>query len=221
MKIAPKFHVRIFYIYTFWEISSQKALWSDRVWPCRFIVLNDSASPKLVIRIYSNFFKVLELFECRRGDPFMIANRNFVELNSRTISSNLCMHLTITTNSKIFCYSSNKDLAPSPNNMFFLCPYMILSNWKIDEKCNYVHSYFLVNKMNGRKRRISSQVQGITSASSFDKYLWQIELKAARLAWKLATRGFIWRFVLWVYGCCSIKEFCKWYMLTLYVWLDK
>ena len=43
--------------------------------------LNDSASPKIVIRMCSNFFrfilKVLLTFECCRGDPYTTANRNF------------------------------------------------------------------------------------------------------------------------------------------------
>ena len=49
-----------------------------RVGPGQFIVLDDSASFKMVIKIYFNFFKVLELFECRRGDPCMTDNMNFV-----------------------------------------------------------------------------------------------------------------------------------------------
>ena len=48
----------------------------------RFIVLNDSDSPKLVIQInfnfLSDFLKVLELIECRGGDPYRTANRNFI-----------------------------------------------------------------------------------------------------------------------------------------------
>ena len=43
---------------------------------------NDSASPIMVIKIYFNFFqiflKVLDLIECRLGDPYMTTNRNFV-----------------------------------------------------------------------------------------------------------------------------------------------
>ena len=39
-------------------------------------IFNDSASPKMVTRIYFNFFrfflKVLELFECRRGDQYIL-----------------------------------------------------------------------------------------------------------------------------------------------------
>ena len=30
------------------------------------------------ISIFPIFFKVLELFECRRGDPYMTVNRNFI-----------------------------------------------------------------------------------------------------------------------------------------------
>ena len=45
----------------------------------RFIVLNDSANPKMDIQICFNIFrffkKVLELFECRRGDPYVPVNR--------------------------------------------------------------------------------------------------------------------------------------------------
>ena len=52
------------------------------VGPGQFIVLNYLASPKMVIKMYLHFFpiflKVLELFECRRGDPYMTANRNIV-----------------------------------------------------------------------------------------------------------------------------------------------
>ena len=89
MKIVWKFHVCNFYI--FQEIWRQKALrlgWAmtGRVGLGWFIVLNDSANPKMGIKMYFNFFpipiflKVLELFECRRGDQHMTANRNFVRL---------------------------------------------------------------------------------------------------------------------------------------------
>ena len=44
---------------------------SGRVEPGWFIVSNDSASPEMVIKI---FLKVLELFECGRGDKYMTAN---------------------------------------------------------------------------------------------------------------------------------------------------
>ena len=78
MKILSKFHVSI--IYTFEEISNQIALRSGRV-----IVSIDSASRKMVIKMYSNFFRFLmisELFKSRRDDPYMTANirllRSFV-----------------------------------------------------------------------------------------------------------------------------------------------
>ena len=52
------------------------------VGPGRFTVLNDSAGPKMVTQIPLNlmwyFLKVLELFEYRRGNPYMTANGNFV-----------------------------------------------------------------------------------------------------------------------------------------------
>ena len=51
------------------------------VGPDRFIVSNDLASPKMVIKMhlhFSNFYKVLELIECRRRELHMTANRNFV-----------------------------------------------------------------------------------------------------------------------------------------------
>ena len=52
------------------------------VGPGRFIVLNDSASPKMVMKAYFNFFrfllKVLELFEYWRGNPYITTNKNFV-----------------------------------------------------------------------------------------------------------------------------------------------
>ena len=73
MKIVSKFHVYIFY--TFQEIRRQRELM-----PGRFIVLNDLSSPKMVIKIYFNFFKVLELSEYRRGYPYITANRNLVRL---------------------------------------------------------------------------------------------------------------------------------------------
>ena len=45
-------------------------------------VLVDSAGPELVIKIYFNFFqyflKVLELFQCSRGDLYITAYRKFV-----------------------------------------------------------------------------------------------------------------------------------------------
>ena len=45
----------------------------------QFIVLNDSAIHKTAIeKVFQFFSKVLELFECRRGDPYTTANSNFV-----------------------------------------------------------------------------------------------------------------------------------------------
>ena len=47
-----------------------------------FIVLNDSASPKkshkTLFQFFSIILKVLELFESRRCDLYITANRNFV-----------------------------------------------------------------------------------------------------------------------------------------------
>ena len=40
--------------------------------------LNVSASLEITIQMNYTFLKILELFECRRGDPYMTANRNFV-----------------------------------------------------------------------------------------------------------------------------------------------
>ena len=54
---------------------------SGRAGLSRSIVLNDSTGPKMVIKLYFNFsyfFKVLELTECRLGDPYMTGNKNFV-----------------------------------------------------------------------------------------------------------------------------------------------
>ena len=54
-------------------------------WSGRFIVLIDSANPKMVITIYfnffPNFFKGFKLFECRRSDPYMTVNKNFVRID--------------------------------------------------------------------------------------------------------------------------------------------
>ena len=48
--------------------------------PRRFIVLNDSAIPKTVIKIYFNFLlKDLELFEYCRSNSYTTANKNFVQ----------------------------------------------------------------------------------------------------------------------------------------------
>ena len=76
-----KFHVSI--SYTLREICRQGALRSGRAGPRQFIILNDSASPKMVMKVYFILFQffflqVLEMFECRRGKPYMPANRNFV-----------------------------------------------------------------------------------------------------------------------------------------------
>ena len=80
--------------HTFREISRQIALGSGRVRSSRtgwITVLNDSASPKMVMKIYLYFFrffsKVLELFECQRGDPIynclyeLRSLRSFVIIN--------------------------------------------------------------------------------------------------------------------------------------------
>ena len=67
-----EFDVSIFY--AFCEVSRQRLIKSVQVGPNRFIVMNDSASPRMVIIIYfifSIFLKVLELDECRRCDPHM------------------------------------------------------------------------------------------------------------------------------------------------------
>ena len=47
-----------------------------------YFFLYDSISPEIIITIYLNFFpiflKVSQLFECRRGDLYMAANKNFI-----------------------------------------------------------------------------------------------------------------------------------------------
>jgi len=54
---------------------------SVNVGQAQFIVLNDSANLKMVIKMYLHFFrfflKVLELFKCCRGDRYTAADRNF------------------------------------------------------------------------------------------------------------------------------------------------
>ena len=68
---------RLYLLYFLRNMPSKSVM----VGPSQFIVLNDSASPKMVICINFNFFfdflKILELFECRRGDPLMTTNKNF------------------------------------------------------------------------------------------------------------------------------------------------
>ena len=64
LKIGSKFHFLIFY--TFRELCRQKALWLGSVRSGPFIVLNDSASPKIIFLLI--FFKRFRPFECRRGD---------------------------------------------------------------------------------------------------------------------------------------------------------
>ena len=80
MKIVFKFHAPI--LYSSREISRQIALRSGRVGSNQFIISNDSASSIMIIKIYLNFFrffsKVLELFECHRGNPYMNVNRKCV-----------------------------------------------------------------------------------------------------------------------------------------------
>ena len=73
MESVSTFHGPIFY--TFREISHQRAF-DGFDGSGQSIVLNNSASPKMVIKMF--FLKVLELFECRQGDPYMTAIRNFV-----------------------------------------------------------------------------------------------------------------------------------------------
>ena len=77
MKIVSKFYDP-YLLY----LPRNKPSKSITVWPGLFILLNDSICPKMVIKVYFNFFrffkKILELFECRRGDSYMSANRNFI-----------------------------------------------------------------------------------------------------------------------------------------------
>ena len=46
------------------------------VGPGQFIVLNDSASPKMFMKFF--FSKVSKMFECPRGDSHITADRNFI-----------------------------------------------------------------------------------------------------------------------------------------------
>ena len=56
------------------------------------IILNDLASPNMIIKMYFSFIryilKILELFECRWGDPYMTANWNFVASLTRNYYGN-------------------------------------------------------------------------------------------------------------------------------------
>ena len=84
MKIVSKFHIHI--LNCFREVSRERALR-----PGRFIILNDFASSKMIIKYYFSFFRFflrdLELFEYRRGDPYMTANSTYaVECNFCTCS---------------------------------------------------------------------------------------------------------------------------------------
>ena len=59
-KLLPCRKVHSFQVpisYTFREMRCQRAMWSGRAGSDRFIVLNDSASPKMVIKIYLNIFR--------------------------------------------------------------------------------------------------------------------------------------------------------------------
>ena len=71
---------RLFYLLYFPRNRPSKSV---TIGPCRFIILNDSASPKMVINIYLKnyrcFSKVLELFECRRGNLYITANSRAAE----------------------------------------------------------------------------------------------------------------------------------------------
>ena len=52
------------------EISRQRASPFGQVGSGRFIVLNDSTSPKMIMKMYFNFIlKIIEPFECHRGNP--------------------------------------------------------------------------------------------------------------------------------------------------------
>ena len=80
MKIVSKFHVPIFF--NFQEISRQRALRSDRAgssWVRPGRAGSSYSMIQLVVinghKMYFNFFQILlkafEMFECRRGDPFI------------------------------------------------------------------------------------------------------------------------------------------------------
>ena len=83
MKIFLKFHVPIFYIFR--ETNRQRASRTEQL-----IVLNDLASPKMVIRIFFNyllnFSKVLEMFECHWSDIYtwLLTETSFASLSSIT-----------------------------------------------------------------------------------------------------------------------------------------
>ena len=90
--------------YTFREISRQRALRSGMFGLGWFIDKNDSASPKIVIKMYFNFFllflKVSELVECRRDYPYMTANKNFSRFCSLVIIRKLCHKFNDPRNSR-------------------------------------------------------------------------------------------------------------------------
>ena len=75
MRIVSEFYIPIF-------ILSDKSAVKERHGRAGSLFLNDSASPKMGIKIYFNIFrffiKVVELFECRRSDSYTTANRKFV-----------------------------------------------------------------------------------------------------------------------------------------------
>ena len=78
---------RLYHLHSPWNKLSK----SVTVGSGQFIISNISASLKIVIQICFHFFKfflkVLELFECRRGDPYMTANRNIVRFAQSYLNS--------------------------------------------------------------------------------------------------------------------------------------
>ena len=69
MMIVPKFHVLIFY--TFQEISRQRSGRAGSSFQVIQLVLNGHQT---LFQFIPTFLKVLELFECRRGDPYTMSS---------------------------------------------------------------------------------------------------------------------------------------------------
>ena len=117
--------------------------------------MNDSASPKIVIQIYVNFFqfflKVLELFECRRGDSYMTANGNYIRFTQLLESDRSIRSITRKKMVEKFTQSKFEGFLYTFQNILQVLGYKLIWLLRDGENCivGWVEIHFFWKSQNG------------------------------------------------------------------------
>ena len=99
---------------------------------CIFHNLRKTAAKDRYGQVWSDFIKVLELLECRRGNPYMTANRNFVCFAHSQISGKVSRKFTLISDKgfPISMYWLNPDWKQF-SDQTYSCPtdFRLLLSW--------------------------------------------------------------------------------------------